>query len=149
MSAFLDVLAITVTGFMIGNEIAIAAFVHPALGKLPPRAHLAATRAVAAILGRYMPVWYALGLAAILAELWLHHTAAPAFHLLLVAALLWAATIVFTLVALVPRNNRIAAADPDQPYIGWEGDRAAWDRFHRIRVVILTIAFTLLLVAVL
>ena len=149
MFALLDLLTITITGFMIGNEIAIAAFVHPSLSGLPPRTHLGAARPVAFILGRYMPFWYGLGLLALLAELFLRHTAEPAFHLLLVAAFLWAAAIVFTVVQLVPRNNRIAAADPDQPYASWQADRLAWDRAHRLRVVVLTVAFTLLLVAVL
>ncbi len=147
MSFPLDLLAIAVTGFMVGNEFAIAAFIHPVISRLPPPVHLAAASAIARVLGRIMPFWYALGLVCLLAELWLHRGQPDNLPLLLVAVVLWALTIVATLVLLVPRNNRIAGANPDRPYPTWQADRAAWDTLHRVRVALLALAFILLLLA--
>ena len=147
MSSLLDLLTITLTGLMVGNEVAVAAFIHPAISRLPPTQHLAAAAAIARILGRVMPFWYALGLVGLLAELWLHHGEPGELPLLLAAVVLWALTILATLVFLVPRNNRIAAAQPDRPYPTWQADRATWDTLHRVRVALLTLAFVLLLLA--
>ncbi len=147
MPFLLDLLTITLTGLMVGNEVAVAAFIHPALSRLPPAQHLASAQAVARVLGRAMPFWYALGLVGLLAELWLHHGQPGQRSLLLAAVILWALTIVATLLVLVPRNNRIAAAQLDRPYPTWQADRAAWDSIHRVRVALLTLAFVLLLLA--
>ncbi len=149
MMTLLDLLTIAGTGLMVGNEIAIAAFVHPAISKLKAQSHLSAAKSIAAPLGRVMPLWYGLGLLMLSAEAWGHRSHAEPFHLLAVAAVLWAATIIFTIVALVPRNNRIAASDPLQPYVGWQRDRRTWDALHRVRVAVLTLAFLLLLIAIL
>ena len=61
------------------------------------------------------------------------------------AAVLWAATIVFTLAMLVPINNRIAKMDPQHPYDCWLQDRSRWDHLHQVRVALLIMAFVLLL----
>jgi hypothetical protein len=42
------------------NELAIAAFVHPTLDRLPDNVHLPMASAVARVLGRFMPFWYIL-----------------------------------------------------------------------------------------
>ena len=149
MSTLLDLLTIVVTGLMIGNEIAIAAFVHPAISSLEIQSHLSAAKSIAAPLGRVMPLWYGLGLLLLSAETWRRRSHAEAFHLLAAAAVLWAATIIFTIVALVPRNNRIATSNPLHPYPGWQQDRRTWDALHRLRVAVLTLAFILLLIAIL
>src|SRR5882757_7186345 len=104
---FLDFLAIFVTGLMIGNEFAIAAFIHPAVSRLEPAAHLAAAKPIAATLGRVMPFWYALALLTILAELWFRRADHADVAFLTAASILWIGTIVFTVAALVPLNNRI------------------------------------------
>ncbi len=145
MSFPLDLLAIAVTGLMVGNEVAVAAFIHPAISRLPPTVHLGAAAAIARTLGHVMPFWYAGGLVLLIAELWLHRSQHDTLPLLLAAVILWALTIVATIALLVPRNNRIAAARPDQPYPTWQADRASWDTLHRIRVVLLALAFVLLL----
>ena len=55
---------------MVGNEFAVTAFIHQAISRLAPPAHLAAAKEIAAPLGRIMPLWYAAGLVTLLAELW-------------------------------------------------------------------------------
>jgi len=68
MMAVLNVVAIIVAGLMVGCELAIAAFVHPTLDKLPDDVHLPAASALARVLGRFMPFWYILVFLLTLAE---------------------------------------------------------------------------------
>jgi uncharacterized membrane protein len=146
MTIAYDIATATVAGLMAGNEFAVAAFVHPQLYRLNEKAHAHAASLLAASLGKAMPLWYGLALVLILGAAFEHR---PISHgpglLIALAAALWAATIVFTIAALVPINNRIARMNPDQPHERWLRDRARWDRLHRIRVALLVIAFLLLL----
>jgi len=64
----LNVFAILVAGLMVGCELAIAAFIHPTLDKLPDEAHLPAASAIARVLGTVMPFWYNLTFLLTLAE---------------------------------------------------------------------------------
>jgi len=119
---------------MVGNELAVAAFIHPQLQRLPSKAHAQTAAPVAAILGRVMPLWYGLALALILGAAYEHRPISNGPGLLIVsAAALWAATIILTITALVPINNRIAKMNTDHPYEGWLQDRIRWDRLHQIR----------------
>jgi len=73
----------------------------------------------------------------------------PVLHgpglLILSAAVLWVAIILFTVTMLVPINNRIAPMNPEHTYSGWRTDRAQRDRLHRVRVVLLIASVLLLL----
>src|SRR5260370_32247050 len=68
MMEVLNVVAIIVAGLMVGCELAIAAFVHPTLDKLPDDVHLPAASALARVLGSFMPFWYILVFLLTLAE---------------------------------------------------------------------------------
>ena len=138
--------SIFVVGLLVGNEFAVAIFVHPALRRLPDEAHASGASGLARVLGRAMPFWYAACLVFILAEAFrMRHPAA--LWLLLGASFLWIATILLTVGVLVPINNRIAALLPDRLPAGWKEDRRRWDSLHRVRVVLLAVAFALLLAA--
>ncbi len=52
-------LAIVASGLMVGNELAVSAFVHPRLRVLDDRTHAAGAQALARIYGAVMPFWYA------------------------------------------------------------------------------------------
>jgi hypothetical protein len=65
---YLNVVAIIVAGLMVGSELAIAAFVHPTLDRLPDDVHLPVASALARVLGRFMPFWYILVFLLTLAE---------------------------------------------------------------------------------
>jgi uncharacterized membrane protein len=146
MTIAFDVATAAVAGMMVGNEFAVAAFVHPQLSKLDDRAHAPTAALLAASLGKAMPLWYGLALALILAVAFEHRPIMNGPGLLLAsAAALWAATILFTVTLLVPINNRIAKMKPEQPHEGWLRDRARWDQLHRIRVALLIVALLLLL----
>lgn len=149
MSITYDVLAATVTGTMVGNEIAIAAFVHPQLHRMSGRVHARAASMLASTLGAFMPFWYALALVLTIGAAFEHRLLADGTGLLIaIAAILLAVAIVFTIAQLVPINNRIARMDPEQPYASWLRDRCRWDTFHRTRVIILAMSFVLLLTGI-
>jgi len=131
---FLDVLTILCSGLMIGNELAVSLFVNPAIWKLNDQAQASL---LARSLGKAMPFWYALCLILLGTEAYLRREEAGR-TLLLAAAVLWAAIIVYTIFALVPINNRVGASLPDSGQ--WRQDHNAWDKLHRWRILFLTVA---------
>lgn len=149
MSIAYDVLAATVAGTPVGNEIAVAAFVHPQLHRMNGKAHAQAASVLASTLGRFMPYWYALALALTVGAAFEHRPMTDGTGLFIaVAAVLLAGAIVFTVAQLVPINNRIARMSPERPHATWLYDRCRWDEFHRTRVVILTMSLVLLLTGI-
>jgi uncharacterized membrane protein len=146
MTAAYDIATATVAGLMAGNEFAVAAFVHPQLHKLGHSTHAQAAAPLAGVLGKAMPFWYGIALLLIVGAAFEHRplSSSPGLFLLL-AAILWAVTIVFTIAMLVPINNRIAKMNPDHPYDCWLQDRSRWDQLHQLRVALLIMAFVLLL----
>ncbi len=146
MTAAYDIATAAVAGLLAGNEFAVAAFVHPQLRKLGHSAHAQTAAPLAGVLGKAMPLWYGLALVLILGAAFEHRpvSSGPGLFILL-AAVLWAATMVFTITMLVPINNRIAKMNPEHPYDCWLQDRCRWDQLHQVRVVLLIMAFILLL----
>ena len=146
MTVAYDIATATVTGLMAGNEFAVAAFIHPQLRKLSDSPHAQAAARLAGVLGKAMPLWYGLALVLILGAAFERRplSSGPGLFILL-AAVFWAATIVFTITILVPINNRIAKMNPEHPYDCWLQDRCRWDHLHQTRVALLIMAFILLL----
>ena len=108
MMEVLNVVAIIVAGLMVGSELAIAAFVHPTLDKLPDDVHLPAASALARVLGRFMPFWYILVFLLTLAEVviqWHQSGRLPIW--IAASAVLWMLASLYSVTALVPINNRI------------------------------------------
>lgn len=131
---------------MAGNELAVAAFVHPQLRKLGHSAHAQTATLLAGVLGKAMPLWYGLALVLILGAAFEHRPVSGGPGLFIgLAAILWAVTIVFSITMLVPINNRIAKLNPEHPYDCWLQDRSRWDQLHQVRVALLIMAFVLLL----
>src|ERR1700734_1596696 len=121
----LNIITITSTGLMAGNELAVSAFVNPALRRLESGPQAQALSALARSLGRAMPVWYGLCLALLALESFLHRPQA-ALVPLLTATIIWAAVIVFTISMLVPINNRIASLNTAALTPGWKHDHKRW-----------------------
>jgi uncharacterized membrane protein len=148
MMEVLGVVAILITGLMVGTELAIAAFVHPALERLPDNVHLPAATALARVLGKVMPVWYPLVFVLTLAGgilAWHQSGRLPIWFA--TCAVLWMLASVYSLTSLVPINNRIASWEKSAAPADWKTYRRRWDPLHRWRVVLLTIAFAFLVVA--
>jgi uncharacterized membrane protein len=134
---------------MVGNEFAVAAFIHPQIRKLNNSTHAKLPLRSPQSSAKRAPL-YGLVLVLLVGAAFEHRPVSRGPGLLLVfAACLWTATIVFTITMLVPINNRIAGMNPTHPYAGWSQDRARWDRLHQIRVALLTVALVLLLTGLL
>jgi hypothetical protein len=144
-----DLTAALVTVLLAGSELAIGVFVHPVLFKLPDVAHAETAKPLARILGKVMPFWYAAALLCVVAALFTRAVGTASWWGCLSSAVLLAVTVPFSLICLVPINNRVAAWDLHLLPGDWKNDRRRWDRFHSIRIVILLLASVAILVAVL
>ena len=136
---FLDAVTITFAGMMVGNELAVSAFVNPALWRLESGPQAQGLSILARSLGRVMPVWYGLCLLLLMIECFMHRHQA-ALGLLLTAALIWSGVIVFSISALVPINNRVASLNTGTQATDWKRDHKKWDSLHRIRILLLAVA---------
>ena len=145
---FLDIVTILCTGFMIGNELAVSLFINPVVWQLDEQAQTKALSLFARLLGKAMPFWYAAGLILLIAEAYLRRHE-PALALLLVAAVIWAAAIVYSLFALVPINNRIATLMTATQPAGWRQEHRRWNTLHIWRIVMLTVAMVCLILGIL
>jgi uncharacterized membrane protein len=141
---FLDTITIAIAGLMVGNELAVSAFVNPAVWQLEPGPQAQGLSLLARSLGRAMPVWYGLCLALLALESFLHRHQ-PALVPLLTATIIWVAVIVFTISMLVPINNRIASLNAAALTPGWKHDHKRWDTLHRLRILLLTVALVALI----
>lgn len=137
-------------GLLVGNEVAVALFIHPLLYSLPEQVHARIAKPLAGRLGRFMPFWYALSLVfAILQLLVTSHDTRLAWWLCSIAIALLALIIVLTIFLPVPINNRIAALDLENLPRDWVGMRRLWDEYHRFRVFLLLLVLALLIVSAL
>ena len=149
MMEVLNVIAIIVAGLMVGSELAIAAFVHPTLDRLPDNVHLPVASALARVLGKFTPFWYILVFLLTLAEVlfqWRQSSRLPVW--IATSAILWALASLYSITALVPINSRIASWERVAPPADWKTYRSRWDLLHRWRIVLLTMAFAFLVVGV-
>jgi hypothetical protein len=134
-------------GLLIGTEFAVAVFVNPILEKLDLVARTEATRLFARRLGAAMPRWYIASIVLLAAEMIVnrHETG---FGLFGVATALWALAILMSIFLLVPINNRLARAKAQEFTATERGEHGRWDKLHRVRVGVLTMAMICFLVAV-
>lgn len=135
----LDTITIALAALMVGNELAVSAFVNPAIWQLENGPQAQALSLLARSLGRVMPVWYGLCLSLLALQLFLHRHQ-DALALLLIATLIWVGVVVFTIAMLVPINNRIASMNLAPLTPGWKRDHEKWDFLHRIRILLLIVA---------
>lgn len=140
MTEIVWILAIAMAGTLVGAEFAVAAFLHPILGRLDGDAFRAARGDAARLLGRVMPFWYLasavlLGAVVVVAgsQRWLIGTGLG----------LMAVVVLMTVTLMVPINNRIGAGEVSRPLV------VRWDRLHGLRVAMLAAMFVLLAVGAL
>jgi uncharacterized membrane protein len=142
----LGVIAVMAAGLMVGNELAIAVFIHPTLDRLPDNVHLPVASALARLLGRFMPFWYILVILLTLAETviqWRQSGHLP--RELAVSAILWVVASVYSITTGLAINNRIASWTKEAPPADWKNFRRKWDLLHRWRMVLLLIALASLI----
>jgi len=144
MEPILKIVTTMCVGMMIGTEFAVSAFINPILVQLDDSARAQATRLFARKLGTVMPFWYVLCFLLLIAEA----ITAPRSQMLYLAAaiLIWALVIVFTLLFLVPINNRIARMESHELTGPLHRDHQKWDTLHRWRVLALCVAMVCMLI---
>jgi len=141
----LHLVALLVLGLMCGSELNVALISHPLLKKQPQETHILVRSALAALLGRVMPFWMAGStLLTLLLILPFAHLGEPAWRLAAVAFAIQALAVVFSLVALVPINNRTAKWTPKSIPEDWHAQEDRWDVYHLVRTCGLIVAFALL-----
>ena len=141
----LHLIALVILGLMCGSELNVALFSHPVLKKQPLETHILVRSSLATLLGRVMPFWMAgstlLNLLLILPFERLNESAwryaAMAFAIQVLA-------VVFSLVAPVPINNRIAKWTTNSIPEDWNAQEHRWDTYHFVRTCGLVVAFALL-----
>ncbi|HUZ04102.1 MAG TPA: DUF1772 domain-containing protein [Acidobacteriaceae bacterium] len=145
---FLDVCTIVCVGLMTGNELTVSLFINPVLWQLDDNAQVKALSLFARLLGKVMPVWYALCLIFMIAEAYLrrHESGRTLF---LVAIAIWIAIILYTVAVLVPINNRIASLQPGSITAEWRTSHKKWDTLHRWRILFLITAMVCLIYGIL
>src|SRR6185369_9466182 len=145
----IDRITVLVTLLLTGSEFAIGVLVNPVLSTLQDAAHAEAAKPLARLLGKVMPFWYAAALLLVVASLLTHAVGARSCWACLASATLLAVTIPFSIICLVPINNRVAAWDLNALPGDWKNDRRRWVQYHAIRIVILVLASVAIMAAVL
>lgn len=146
MHGSLSVITVVVVGVMVGVEFAVAVLINPIFDRLPDGAGLAARSDGARLLGRVMPFWY-IG-SVLLSVLWvIQGWGRPSAGLVAVAAVLLVASVVISVVVLVPINSRVAQWSDGNAPSDWKAQVRRWDQIHYLRVVVIAIALVLLAVA--
>jgi hypothetical protein len=136
------------TALILGNEFSIAVFIHPSLSRANHTSFLPAIQVFAKLFGKVMPFWMGATVLAHLIVLWLtwHWPSAGSAWLLLAAAL-WVAIVVFSVLGPVPINDRVKVWNLNELPIDWETQRRRWDQLNAIRVVLILVAFVALLLS--
>jgi len=141
----LQLVALLVLGLMCGSELNVALFSHPVLKRQPQETHILVRSSLAALLGRVMPFWMSGStLLNLLLILPFEHLNESAWRLAAVAFAIQVLAVVFSLVAPVPINNRIAKWTPKSVPEDWNVQEHRWDMYHFVRTCGLVVAFALL-----
>ncbi len=145
----LQLIALLVLGLMCGSELNVAAFGHPILNRQPLEAHILVRSSLAALLGRVMPFWMT-GSVLLNALLLLpfEHLSDPAWRLAAIALAIQVIAVLFSLIAPVPINNRIAKWMPKSLPADWKAQEHRWDLYHWFRTAALVVAFALLTLSI-
>ena len=145
----LQLLAVVVLGLMCGSELNVAAFAHPTFNRQPLQAHILVRSSFAALFGKVMPFWMAGStLLNLLLLLPFENLNKSAWNLAAIAFAIQVFAVVFSLVAPVPINNRIAKWTPASLPSDWKAQEHRWDLYHWFRTCGLIVAFAILVLSV-
>ena len=145
----LQLLAVVVLGLMCGSELNVAAFAHPTFNRQPLQAHILVRSSFAALFGKVMPFWMAGStLLNLLLLLPFENLNKSAWNLAAIAFAIQVFAVVFSLVAPVPINNRIAKWTPASLPDDWKAQEHRWDLYHWFRTCGLIVAFAILVLSV-
>jgi hypothetical protein len=141
MEHVIAIVALVLTGPLVGVELGVAAFTNPLAAKLPDDAYRVFRSGGSRLLGALMPFWHLGTLVVLVARAVVSRNA-----LAIVAVAVMGAALLLTVTVLVPINNRIGAWRSDDDVNRALAGR--WDRLHGVRVVLLAAMFVLLAVGV-
>lgn len=141
----LHLVALLVLGLMCGSELNVALFSHPVLKRQPLETHVLVRSSLAALLGRVMPFWMAgSAILNLLLLLPFEHLTRSAWRSAALAFAIQVLAVLFSLVAPVPINNRIAKWTAKSLPEDWSAQEHRWDIYHYVRTCGLVLAFALL-----
>lgn len=141
----LQLLAVLVLGLMGGSELNVATFGHPALNRQSLDVHIPVRASLAALLGRVMPFWMTLStLLNLLLLFRFERLSSLAWNFAAIAFAIQVLAVLFSLIAPVPINNRIARWTPTSIPNNWQSLEHRWDVYHWFRTGALVVAFALL-----
>lgn len=134
------IVALVVTGPLVGIELGVAAVVGPLAAKLPDSGFRVIRSGGSRWLGALMPFWY-ISAMALLVAVAVIHAGGP----VIAAVVVMAAAILLTVTILVPINNRVGRWRTDDDVD--RGLTTRWDAFHWLRVAMLAAVFVLLAIS--
>jgi len=144
----LQLVTLLVLGLMCGSELNVAIFSHPALNRLPLEPHIVVRSSLAALFGRVMPFWMSGStLLNLLLLLPFAHLGQLTWRLALIAFVIQALAVIFSLIGPVPINNRIIGWTPNSLPSNWQMQEHRWDVYHGLRTTGLIVAFVLIAIS--
>ena len=146
MLVALEIVTTVIVGLMVGVELAVALILNRILDALPEDSGQLGRSHGGRMLGAVMPVWYIGSL--VLVGVW----AVAGWHqdgvgLVVTAAALLVVSVLMSVLLLVPINNRGKTWTPENRPADWKRQMKRWDRYHYVRVAVITAAFALLVTA--
>ncbi|MFE2125319.1 anthrone oxygenase family protein [Streptomyces amritsarensis] len=142
----LEVVTVVVVGVMVGVEFSVAFVINRILDALPEDSGQLGRSHGGRMLGAVMPVWYITSL--VLVGVWAvagwHR---PGAGLVVTGGVLLILSVVMSLLLLVPINNRGKTWTPENRPADWKEQMNRWERYHYVRVAVITAAFALLAAA--
>ncbi len=144
----LQIFAVLVLGLMVGSELNVAVFAHPAFNRQPLEVHIRMRSCFARMFGHVMPFWMSGSTLLTLLLLFpFEHLNHSAWHLTAIVLAIQVAAVIFSLIGPVPINNRIAKWTVDSLPNNWTEQEHRWDLYHWLRTTGLTVAFAILVLS--
>ena len=141
---WLPIVAVVVTGLMVGVELSVAFVINPITDALPDDAKILARARGGRMLGRVMPFWYIgstlLAAGTVLVE-------PDAAGLAWTAVALLVVSVILSVTLLVPINDRAKSWTPETAPDDHHEQANLWDRLHLVRLAVIVAAFVLIAVA--
>ncbi|MEU5770356.1 DUF1772 domain-containing protein [Streptomyces asoensis] len=142
----LQVFTTVIVGLMVGVEFSVAFVMNRIFNALPEDSDQLARAHGGRMLGALMPFWYIGSLA--LSAVWaIAGWDRPGAGLVVIAAALLIASVIMSLLLLVPINNRGKTWTPENRPADWKEQMNRWDRYHYVRVAVIVAAFAFLVTA--
>ncbi|MFH9554511.1 anthrone oxygenase family protein [Streptomyces sp. NPDC017435] len=142
----LEVFTTVIVGLMVGVEFSVAFVMNRIFNALPEDSDQLARAHGGRMLGALMPFWYigSLALSAVWAIAGWDRRGAG---LVVIAAALLIASVIMSLLLLVPINNQGKTWTPENRPADWKEQMNRWDRYHYVRVALIVAAFAFLVTA--